>query len=210
MVKKLIPFLALGALGACTEQATTPLARLGTTKVEVVVAKGQVNIELHVDGTSGCPLIGDDAKGKFDGQPMEVSRGGYDTDATGCYPIAFWFNSPPADALTAFENITNGSEMIVQDHSALWSLGMTRVYANDFVDDPVNNRITWQNVDLISTASLTPHVNIELSGNTITYPKGTVVEAVEGYAHPTPTRCDGPGECFVNLRADRTFKTIDP
>ena len=43
--------LVVALLGACAQQqSTTPLAKLGTSNIEVV-AKGQVNIELHVDET---------------------------------------------------------------------------------------------------------------------------------------------------------------
>lgn len=220
MVKKLIPFVASifasAALGACVAEDTTPLARLGDSKIEVV-GHGQINILLHINDTTGCPRLGDDAIAKFDGQPMEVSRGGYAEDATGCYPIAFWFNKPPVGDLTAFEAVNSSSELVVQDHSALWSVGMTRVFLSDFVNDTTKSTVTWTNVPLISTASLTsndlvhPHVNgISISGNVITYPKGTIIQAVDAFAHPAPTRCDGPSECLVDLEGTRTFDPINP
>ena len=216
MVKKLIPFVAAGALGGCLQEATTPLARLGDSKMEVV-GHGQLNVLLHVNDTSGCPRLGDDAVAKFDGQVMEVSRGGEADDATGCYPIAFWFNKPPVGDLTTFEAVNSSSELVVEDHSAQWSVGMTRVFLSDFVNDTNKSTITWTNVPLISTASLTgsdlfhPHVNgISISGNVITYPKGTVVTEVDAFAHPTPTRCEGPAECLVDLEGTRTFDPINP
>src|SRR5882724_79691 len=107
--------LLVAILGACAQQqATTPLAKLGTGNIEIV-AKGQINIELHVDETAGCPVLGDDRHALFDGQPMQMTHGGYDTNATGCYPIAFWFDSPPMTAINGFERGTNSSELVVQD-----------------------------------------------------------------------------------------------
>ena len=55
--------------------------------------------------------------------PMMMTRGGYDTNASGCYPIAFWFDTAPAGALVGFERDTNSSQLIVQD-TATQSRGM--------------------------------------------------------------------------------------
>ena len=209
MVKKLLPFVALGALGACVQQDTTPLARLGDSKMEIV-GHGQINVLLHVNETTGCPRLGDDAVAKFDGQVMEVSRGGEADDATGCYPIAFWFNKPPVGDLTTFEAVNSSSELTIEDHSAQWSVGMTRVFLSDFTMDVNASTITWTNVPTVSRASLTPYVKVSITNNVISYPKGTVVTEVDAFAHPTPTRCAGPAECLVDLEGTRTFDPINP
>src|SRR5512143_3655513 len=123
------------ALGACAQQqASTPLAKLGTPSIEIV-AKGQVNVELHVDETGGCPLLGDDVHALFDGQPMQMTHGGYDTNSSGCYPIAFWFNAPPMTELAGYERATNSSQLVVQDTNTAWAIETTKLFANDFVVD---------------------------------------------------------------------------
>src|SRR5262245_42551730 len=108
--------LCLVLLAACTTQTSTPLRQLdsayGATTIEVVV-NGQFNIELHVDSTAGCPLLGDDVVARFDGVRMNVTPGGYDSTTNGCYPIAFWVTPVPATSVAAWERTTQGSGLVI-------------------------------------------------------------------------------------------------
>jgi hypothetical protein len=202
--------LVVALLGACAQQqSTTPLAKLGTSNIEVV-AKGQVNIELHVDETGGCPLLGDDVHALFDGQPMMMTRGGYDTDSSGCYPIAFWFNDPPMSDLVGFERGTNSSQLVVTDKSATWSVNTSRLFANDFAVDDANAQIIWTDVAQITDARISPPTPLTITGNAIHYTPGTAIQWVDANAHPATTLCDGPANCFVNLEGSKEFGPINP
>src|SRR5438046_10271826 len=110
------PVYLVVALAACTQQqASTPLAQLATTSHLEIVTNGKVNIEMHVDESGGCPRLDESVSAMFDGAPMLVSHGGYDTNASGCYPIAFWFNDTPMATVNGFEKTAFGSELVVAD-----------------------------------------------------------------------------------------------
>jgi hypothetical protein len=197
-------YLVLG-LAACTSQPkTTPLAQLGTTQVEVVT-NGKINIELHVDETQGCPTLDEHVMAMFDGAPMQVSRGGYDTNASGCYPIAFWFNDTPLATVNGFEKSANASELVVVDKSATWTVDTVPLFANDFLDDTQNSQIIWPEVSSIASAEISPGTPTQITGNVISYPVGLQITWVSALSHPTPTRCDGPGVCTVSLQGQRDF-----
>jgi hypothetical protein len=201
---------AVAALGACAQQQqTTSLAKLAPSNIEVV-ARGQVNIEMHVNETGGCPLLGDDVQATFDGQPMQVARGGYDTDSSGCWPIAFWFDKPPMNSINGFERDTNSSQLVVKDASAAWSVNTSRLFANDFVIDAVNSQIIWTDVAQITSASIAPATHYEIHGNAIVYTPGATIEWVDALAHPVPTLCDGPAVCTVNLEGARDWTITNP
>jgi hypothetical protein len=202
--------ISLVALGACAQQqATTPLARLGTPNIEIV-AKGQLNIELHVDEAGGCPLLGDDVHATFDGQPMMMSHGGYDETADGCYPIAFWFNAPPMTTINGFEKTTNSSQLVVADKATTWNITTTRLFANDFFNDTANSQIVWSDVESIAAAHVLPSVPYQIQGNAIVYQPGADIQYVDALAHPIPTLCDGPALCQVNLQGMRDWGPINP
>ena len=196
----------VAALGACTSnsQPATPLAQFPTNQVEIVT-NGKVNIELHVDETAGCPVLADDVSATFDGQPMLMTHGGYDTDASGCYPIAFWFNDVPMASLMGFERTTNASELVVHDSSATWTIDTVKLFANDFLIDSANAQVLWTDVSAITSAQVFPGGVTKISGNAISYTPGTQLQYVQALAHPIPTRCDGPGVCLVNLEGSRNF-----
>lgn len=203
------PLYLVAGLAACTSQPkTTPLAQLqaayGNTQMEIVT-NGKINIELHVDESGGCPTLDDHVTATFDGAPMQVSRGGYDTNASGCYPIAFWFNDTPLATVNGFEKSAQASELIVADKSATWTVNTVPLFANDFINDTQNSRILWTDVTSITSAQIQPGAAVQISGNAISYPQGLVVQAVYALAHPTPDRCDGPGVCTVSLQGSRTF-----
>jgi hypothetical protein len=203
------PLILVVALGACAQQqSSTPLAQLqtayGNTHLEIVT-NGKINIEMHVDETAGCPLLGDDVHATFDGAPMMVSHGGYDTNASGCYPIAFWFNDAPMATLTGFEKVSMGSELVVADKSQTWSVNTVPLFANDFIVDTANSQILWTDVSTITSAEIVPGAPLQISGNAITYPAGLSVQWVSALAHPIPSVCDGPGLCTVNLQGSRNF-----
>jgi hypothetical protein len=194
---------ALG-LGACTQQtSSTPLSELKTTTLEVV-ARGQLNVEVHVDETAGCPTIGADVVARFDGSPMQVSRGGYDENASGCYPIAFWFDELPMATINGVENVGAASELLIADHSQTWRLDTTRLFANNFVIDSARGEVTWTDVAQITSARLDQAIT-GINGNVIHFAPGATVTQVEALAHPVPTLCDGPGTCVVNLEGFRTW-----
>ena len=200
-------------LGACAAEPSTPLDQLATTYGDTtieVVARGQLNIELHVDTTYGCPLLGSDVNAWFNGVRMNVTPGGYDETNDGCYPIAFWITPLPQTTMAAWEKTMNGSQLMVTDHSAQWTIGPTQLFATGLVDDPTTSRIIWQNVAEISTAQVVPPVPITIDGNTISYPPGTAISWVDAYAHPQPSRCSGPTSCVVDLEAIRSFDSINP
>ncbi len=193
------------ALGACTSSSnTTPLSALPNSQLEIVT-NGKLNIELHVDETAGCPTLGDDAVATFDGQPMLMSRGGYDTNASGCYPIAFWFNDVPMAQVSGFEKVASGSELVVHDKSATWTVDTVKLFANDFIVDAANAQITWEDVTSMTSAQTSPYAALTIDGNVIHYPAGMTIDYVQALAHPVPTRCDGPGLCLVNLQGSRNF-----
>ncbi len=202
------PIYLVVGLAACASPKTTPLAQLqsayGTTQLDVVT-NGKINIELHVDETAGCPTLDEHVTATFDGAPMLVSRGGYDTNASGCYPIAFWFNDTPLATVNGFEKSAQASELVVADKSATWTIDTVPLFANDFVNDTQNARILWTDVTTISSAEIQPGGAGQISGNAISYPAGTQVQWVTATAHPTPSRCDGPGLCTVSLQGSRTF-----
>lgn len=199
--------LLLAVLGACAQQQSgTPLAQLGSPTIEVV-AKAQLNIELHVDTTNGCPTLGDDVQALFDGQPMQMTHGGYDVDSSGCYPIAFWFNAPPTASLGAFERQNSMSQLVIKDTASQWAVETTRLFANDFANDTVNSQIVWADVSQITSAIVTalPATATQIDGNTIHYTPGATIQYVDALAHPVPTRCDGPSVCTVNLEGFRDW-----
>jgi hypothetical protein len=207
MRKLLIP---LGLVAGCTHSdSTTPLSDLakkyGDTNLELVV-NGQVNIELHVSPTSGCPELSEELVATFDGVPMHIVRGGYDTNANGCYPIGFYAPQPlPADQLMGFERTTTASELVLVDRSSQWTVGTGRLFTNDFVIDRAAGTIEWQNVAAISTAQISPQAPVTIERNIIHYPKETAVELVQAYAHPVPSRCDGPALCTIDLEGTRDW-----
>ncbi|HSD90741.1 MAG TPA: hypothetical protein VLB44_24620, partial [Kofleriaceae bacterium] len=148
-------------LGACAAPPpSTPLAELrtayGDTTIEVV-ARDQINIELFVAPTAECPVLGDDVVAMFNGEPMRVSRGGYDVTSRGCYPIAFWFDALPT-AVVGAERRIDGSRLVVEDASASWQIDTTRLFAQDFALDTAASRIVWNDVAQISTARVAPAV----------------------------------------------------
>ncbi len=197
--------LLVAALGACATPAkTTSLAELASTQLEVV-ARGQINIELHVDETAGCPQLDERTLATFDNARMMVSRGGYDTNASGCYPIAFWFDQLPTDTVNGFERQAAGSELVVADPSATWTVDTTRLFGNDFTNDTATGTITWQDVTTISSAEIAPVTAYTISGNQILYPAGEAITFVDARAHPQPTRCDGPSVCTVDLEGTATW-----
>ena len=195
--------LLVSVLGACAQDQSTPLHKLGETTLELV-SYGSVNAELKIVGT-GCPVIGDDVTATFDGVPMNVTRGGYDTTADGCYPIAFWISPKQISDVTTYEAGAASSDMIIEDASARWTVSSTRLFANQFAIDNAKSQIVWQDVTAITTAQTNPVVPIKITGNVITYAAGTDILSVSAYAHPTPTRCEGPGGCLVDLSAGHDF-----
>ena len=213
MTKKL---LIVVVLGACTQQQnTTSLSELrtayGDTHLEVVAKSQQVNIVLHVDAADGaCPLLRDEVSATFDGQAMNVARGGYDLDSTGCYPIAFYISTLPMDDIQAFEATSSGSQFLVKDNTTRWGVDTGVMFGNHFVDEPANARIIWSDVTSISTATLDPQVKTTIEGNIIHYPPGTHVEYVSAWAHATPTLCAGPVRCSADVQGDRALGPINP
>jgi hypothetical protein len=207
--------LLVAALGACTQQQDpTPIDQLstayGNTTLEIV-ARGQLDVELHIAGPAGaCAVLGDDVVAKFDGVPMRVARGGYDTDSNGCYPIAFWVSPLPSAEIAAYEATTSTSDLVIEDHSAQWTVGSTRLFANQFTIDATASTIVWEDVKDITTAIVRPAAPITLDGNTIHYPAGTDISWVTATATPTPMHCVGPTTCRVSLEGTRTFGPINP
>ena len=204
---KLLLLVAL--VGACADQQpSTPLHKLGNTQLELV-GGSQVNVELKVLGT-GCPLLADDARATFDGVPMTISRGGFAETADGCYPIAFSIDPNRVSGIAAYEAGSSSTDLIIEDSSARWTIASTRLFTNQFDIDTASSRIVWQNVTAITTAQLTPSVVVQIEGNVIHYPPGTNVVAVSAYAHPTPTKCDGPSLCLVDLQGAHAFQPLAP
>jgi hypothetical protein len=202
----------LVVLGACTtSEPSTPLSELrpmyGDTTLEVV-ARGQINIQLYVAPTAGCPVLGDDVVATFNGERMRVSRGGYDVTANGCYPIAFWFDVLPS-AVTGVERRLSGSQLIVEDSSASWQIDTTRLFGANFELDAAASRIVWHDVATISAARISPTVAIDITDNVIAFPPGTDVTWVDARANPAAMRCDGPALCTVFLESARDF-TLAP
>lgn len=193
--------------GCSTSDPGTPLAKLGTTQLEVVARPGELNIEVHVATTSDCPQLADDVVARFDGQPMQIARGGNAQNGAGCWPIAFWFDTMPATAVAGFENTSTSSQLVVHDATATWNIDTTTMFQNNFQIDAANAKITWFDVQTITSATIAPLVPVTIQGNTILYPPGTVVEYVDAYAHPAVTRCDGPGVCNVDLEGARKLTT---
>ncbi len=209
---KLLPALLLLAAGACSQQSSTSLADLQTTYGNAtleLVALGEISVEMKVQG-SGCPLLGDDVEATFDGIPMDVARGGESDTFDGCYPIAFSISKMPVAAAQTFEQSSSGSNLIIADGSTHWTVASTKMFSNDFTVDAANSQVIWQDVKAISEASLVPTVPFTLDGNAIKYPKGTVIETVNAYAHPTPSVCTGPSQCLVDLAGTRDFQPTPP
>jgi hypothetical protein len=204
----------LAVLGACANEPTTSLAQLGekygAPNIEIVANTGQVNIEMHVAETSGCPQLADDVVATFDGQTMLVARGGYDTDSSGCYPIAFWFNSTPMAASLGFEAERQSSQLVVTDPTATWQITTAKLLSNDFVVDAASSTIVWEDVTAITGAEVVPSAVTSIVGNTINVVPGTTVQSVEAYAHPVATQCDGPALCLVDVDASRTWNGGEP
>jgi len=203
--------LAAGLLAGCTSQQTsTPLSDLtknfGPTSLEVV-ANGQLSILLHVNETQACPLIGENVVATFDGANMHVTRGGYDTNASGCYPIAFSFDSMPEATVAAYE-ATKGSELVVADASATWTVDTVKLFANDLINDPASSQIVWEDVTSISGAELAGASITSIQGNQINYQTVAGVRSVQAHSHPTASRCDGPGSCAVDLYGYRSYNGL--
>lgn len=194
-------------LGACADQqSSTALHALGDATLELVSFGGQVNVELKTKGT-GCPLLAEDVHATFDGIPMEVSRGGFAETADGCYPIAFSILPSRLSGVAAYEAGTANTDLVIEDQSARWTVASTRLFTNQFEIDAASSRIVWQNVSAITSAQLEPAVTVQIEGNIIHYPPGTNVVSVSAYAHPIPTKCDGPGLCLVDLQGAHAFKS---
>ncbi|HTR53126.1 MAG TPA: hypothetical protein VMJ10_20665 [Kofleriaceae bacterium] len=200
-------FLAAGLLAGCASQQTaTSLADLqkqyGDVSLEVV-ATGDLSIEMHVASPGACPLIGNDVAATFDGANMQVLRGGPDTDASGCYPIAFWFDVLPSAMVNNFEVATTRSELVVADASATWTIDTVKLFANDFVVDQNAATITWADVASISDAQVQPPAAVQIAGNVIHFPAGDTIAAVQAHSTPATSRCDGPQVCSVDLEGGR-------
>jgi len=206
--------LAAGVLVGCASQQTsTSLADLqkhyGDVSLEVV-AQGDLSIEMHVTSQDDCPLIGQDVVATFDGQNMKVLRGGPDTDASGCYPIAFWFDPLPEATLATAEVATTRAELVVADASATWTIDTVKLFANDFVVDQNASTITWTDVTSITNATVQPAATIQIEGNVIHYPPGSQIASVQARAVPTASRCAGPQQCTVNLEGGRQLIPTPP
>lgn len=202
--------LLAATLGACADQQpSTPLHRLGDTTLELVSLGQQINVELKITG-KGCPLLGEDVRATFDGVPMNVSRGGYAETADGCYPIAFSISPNRLSGVATYEAGTASSDLIIEDASARWAIASTHLFTNQFTNDVAGSRIVWQNVTQITSAQLRPSVAVQIEGNIIHYPPGTDVTAVSAYAHPIPTKCEGPGLCLVDLQGAHAFEPLAP
>ncbi len=203
--------LIVVAVAACTSpDPGTPLSRLKSSQIEIM-AHGDVGVVLHVDNSDGsCTLLGDDVVARLDGQNMTVFRGGYDTDTTGCYPIGFSVSANQLGAVKGIERTTNGAALQIADHSDVWNVEAGKLMSEDFTDDPTTGTLVWTDVTQIATAHLSPSVPIEISGNVIHYPQGTALTWVTATAHPVATRCDGPGQCIVNMTGDRPLGPVNP
>ena len=206
--------LALLVLVGCTSShKSTPLADLASAYGDVrleVVARGQVNVELHVASPNGdCPLLADDAAATFDGMPMQVARGGTAQQSNACYPIAFWFDQFPEAQVQGAERTTSASQLVVLDKSAEWRVDTGSMFTADFVNDAATSTITWTNVKTITSAEVYPQAQVTISGNTISYPKGSTVTYVDAVSHPDATRCEGPAQCTVFLEGQHDW-TINP
>lgn len=216
MGKVLVLASLLGAaLAGCAQQQqpATSLAQIaptyGAPTVEIV-ANGQVNVLLSIPTKGDCPVMSDRLTATYDGAPMRVARGGYDTTTNSCYPIAFWFDAPPTATIDGFEKSTNSTQLRLVDESATWTMQTSKLFADDFVDDSANHRIVWQDVPTITTAEVSPSQRVTIQGNAIVYQPGTEIDWVSAHAHPTATTCDGPGQCTVDVDGSRTLRQPSP
>lgn len=206
MPKSIALLVGAGALAACAQQqAATPLAQLGASQIEIV-ANGRVNVLLHVDETAGCPRLADDAHALFDGQPMKMSYGGWDENASGCYPIGFWFDKPDTDTMVGFERQNASAQLVITDSSAAWSVQSGQLFATDFINDAANSQIVWTDVQHITSALVFPPATTTIEGNIIHYPAGHQIDWVQATSHPVPTRCEGPAVCTVDLQGTHDWK----
>lgn len=205
--------LAPALVGCAQPQPQTPLAQLatsyGTPSLEIV-ANGQLNVLVDVPTTGDCPLLSDKLTATYDGAPMKVSRGGYDTTSDSCYPIAFWFDAPPMAAIDGFEKSTNSTELQLADESATWRVQTSKLFANDFVDDAANHRVLWTDVATITSAQILPAQSYTIEGNAVVYPAGGHVDWIAALSHPVATTCDGPAHCLVNVQGSRTLHPTAP
>jgi hypothetical protein len=202
--------LLAATLGACAaQQPSTPLHQLGDSTLELVSFGGQVSVELKVKGT-GCPMLAEEVSATFDGVPMDVSRGGYAETSDGCYPIGFTISPSRLDGVATYEAGSANTDLVIEDKTTRWTIASTRLFTNQFDIDTAGSRIVWQNVTAITSAQLTPAVAVQIEGNIIHYPPGTNVTAVSAYAHPLPTKCDGPGQCLVDLQGAHAFQPTPP
>jgi hypothetical protein len=222
MVKTLLLACTLGSLvsvAACSTDNSSQLADLstqyGATTMEIM-AHDQISVVLHVAGDA-CPTLADNVHATFNGQEMNVDRGGRAIDSSGCYPISFWFENDPTVALANYERSamsssgTGGSDMIIADDASTWHVSPTKLFSNAIVNDVANSRLVWPDVDNISTARIEPYTeNLKIDGSNIYYPVGTDVSYADALAHPTPTVCDGPGSCLVNLERANQFNGGTP
>lgn len=213
-VLALASLLSAALVGCAQPQPTTSLAQIaptfGAPTVEIV-ANGQVNVLLNIPTKSGdCPVMSEQLTATYDGAPMRVSRGGYDTTSNSCYPIAFWFDAPPVAAIDGFEKTTNSTQLQLADESATWKMQTSKLFADDFVDDTANHRVVWEDVSAITTAELSPSQAVAIQGNAIIYAPGGEVDWVSAHAHPTASTCDGPGQCTVDVDASRMLRQPSP
>ncbi len=198
--------LMLVGLAGCFT-SSTPLSEVqssyGKARLEIL-ASDQLTVYLHVDTSGDCPVLADDLAAQYQGQPMHVVTGGYDTDATGCYPAAFWAEPQPAQAPTT--GIARaGAALEIADPSARWNVDPGNLYAESFVNDAANAQIVWSDVPQIETASVYPSVPVTIDHNAIHYPAGTEITWVSATADFVASRCEGPAQCVVQTAGQRSL-----
>jgi hypothetical protein len=204
-------FLLLLPLTACG----TPSPDTSPGSLPALSAHGPVTITVHADtgqdyptanhflravlsfgdeAATDCPYLATAVTATFDGDPMEIARGGADLFGHGCIDVSMAqaFDPPRPGA----------SELTLTDRSTTWTITAPDLFANDFARDPADpSRVIWKSVDQINNGDIRYVGSAELNqvatqGNTLigTQP----AEAAYAESIAPATGCSGPDVCVTD------------
>ncbi len=209
---------ALLPLAACVSKSESDY----NTEIGLGNLRDGVAITSHVDATgthldatlrarfSGlikeCLVLPAKTTATLDGVAVPISLGEY-----------HWNDSDwgaHCDAIgVSLDGVTRGSLLVIDDGAQTWTIEAHDMIGADIVQDPADpTHFTWSNVTAIEAASVTrtrldgTQAVDHITGNQFTAAGAPgAITSVLVNGHTTPTVCDGPKTCTVQLTASRTL-----